>query len=527
MKYLFVLAALPLVPLNTSEATEDAATKLSPYSRHVRACLDTLMEHGTDTYGEIHTPMLVSILDTRTLHCPRDPAALDEAFRVTRRARRNPAAADLEVDQALLKTMVLFSAFTGNPEYAECARRYAGYVMAHLVDDKGFFWWGWHRRYDVYEDTTQGHNGDHHELHAIHEINWDHLWSINPEAVGREIEAIWQWHVIDKQTGEINRHGDGRRGCDFSMSAGAFIEAFAFMYDETGDEKWLARALLLANYYWDRRNPETDLFPERPNAGKQRFDGSSFVTAIPGLFCHSLLKAWRLSEEETFREQAVAYLKAYAKHGYDSETGKFWGALHLDGTSVPGPRTPDGYAQYEPRGHLELWEPYVAGYQYPIYTAQAYAYGYQLTGEARLLTAAKRFATWIDRAPPGSSEGNERSWYYPYVSGPGKQGAHAGKYGRSISFFLNLFLVTGNHAHLDSARRLADIAVEKLWHNSLFRGHPAKPYYESIDGVGYLLYALLQLDSVLQCPAGVLENGTLTLDGGGDGGRVGMSMENW
>jgi len=37
-------------------------------------------------------------------------------------------------------------------------------------------------------------------------------------------------------------------------------------------------------------------------------------------------------------------------------------------------------------------------------------------------------------------------------------------------------------------------AVSKLCYKGLFRGHPAKPYYSSVDGVGFLLYSLLQLD---------------------------------
>ena len=72
--------------------------------------------------------------------------------------------------------------------------------------------------------------GAPHELHAIHKIDWKRLYSVDPAAVRREIEAIWEWHVVDKDTGEINRHRDGERGCDFSMSAGAFVEAFAFLY---------------------------------------------------------------------------------------------------------------------------------------------------------------------------------------------------------------------------------------------------------------------------------------------------------
>jgi hypothetical protein len=503
----------------------DPGDQDTDYARYVRTCLDTLMQHGTDTYGEVRTPMLVSILDTRTLSCPQVPARLDEPFRVTRRDRRNPSASDLETDQALLKTMVLFSAATGDHKYADFAHRYTKYVMDNLIDDKGLVWWGWHRRYDVYDDTRKGHGGDHHELHAIHEIDWDHIWSIHSEAVSRTIEAIWQWHVIDKQTGEINRHDDGQRGCDFSMSAGAFIEAFAFMHDQTGEPKWLDRARLLADYYWDRRNPNTDLFPDRPNAGQQRFDGSSFVTAITGLYCHSLLKAWRLTGDNTFRDHAVAYLKAYARYGYDAKTAKFWGALRLDGTPIPGPRLSGGYAAYEPRGHLDLWEPYVAGYQYAIYTAQAYAYAYQVTGDDDLLTAAKRFAEWMERTRPGTFEGHENAWYRDYTAGPGKKGTYAGKYGRSISFLLNMFLVTGDEVYLQRGRKTADEAIEKLWHNGLFRGHPAKPYYESIDGVGYLLYALLQLDRVLEQPQPFLPNKAITIVDGDK--RFVVSMENW
>ena len=294
------------------------------YRSRVEECLDTLIAHGTDRYGPVHTPMLVSILDVKTLTCPRNPKVLDEAWRVTRRERRNPAGSNLLMDLPLLETMVLFSETHGEARYAEFARGYITYVATNLVDEKGFFWWGWHRHYDVYEDIIAGHAGNHHEIHAIHSVNWDILWKANPRAVKREIEAIWKWHVIDKKTGEVNRHGDGVKGCDFSMSAVAFIEAFAFLFQKTGDRNWLNRALLLTDYYWKRRNRATNLFAERPNAGPTRFDGGSFTTNIPGLFCHSLLTAFERTRQTHFRDVAVAILKAYAKHGYDPEAQRFW-----------------------------------------------------------------------------------------------------------------------------------------------------------------------------------------------------------
>lgn len=473
------------------------------YVDYVRRCVDLLIEHGTDRYGKTRAPILVSILDVQTRDCPENPQPLDEAWRVVRRGRRNPAGANMLTDQPLLKTMYLLSAATGDDKYATFARAYADYYMKNLVDEKGLFWWGWHRHYDVFKDTTSGHAGNHHEIHAINGIHWEGLWDANRQAVRKEIEAIWQWHVIDKKTGEINRHDDGRRGCDFSISAGAFIEAFAFLYAKTKEDAWLKRATLLADYYWTRRNPQTDLFPERPNAGQGRFDGSSFVTAITGPYCHSLLKAHELTGQRVFQTQAVALLKAYARFGFDKQTGRFWGALKLDGTPFPGPRVIGGYAQYEPRGELDLWEPYAAGYQFPIYTAQAYAYAYQLTNDEELLTAAKRFADWIARNPPSRGCMRE-SWYKGYATAYAPQGTYAGKYGRTISFYVHLYVVTEDDEYLDHAQKMARVAVNKLCHKGLFRGHPAKPYYEAIDGVGYLLYALLELELVVRNPSEVL-----------------------
>lgn len=485
-----------------------------PYASYVENCANTLMTHGTDTYGKVHTPMLVSILDVETRACPENPEPLDEYFRVTCRGRRSPGGSNLLTDQPTLRALHALSASTDKSDYADFADRYAGYVMENLVDEQGFFWWGWHRHYDVFTDSRKGHNPNGakwggtvipHESHIIR-VAWDRLWAVKPEAVTSEIEAIWNWHVINKKTGEINRHGDGNKGCDFTMSGGACIEAFAFMYSKTEDQQWLDRARLIADYYWQRRNPETDLVPERPNAGRGRFDGGSFVTSTTGLYCRSLLTASELTGEKSFRDQAVAYLKAYAKFGYDEKTGKFWGALKMDGTPIPGPRiytdnvdSAAGYAAAQPRGHLDLWEPYVAGYQYPMYTAQTYVHAYQLTKAPEMLTAAKHFAAWIGRTPPGTVE-SENTWYSVYSKGPGRKGAYAGKYGRTISFLLNLYAVTGEDCYLDDARAMADTAIEKLYHNGLFRGHPAKPYYEAMDGVGYLLYALLELDQVLRDP---------------------------
>ena len=65
----------------------------------------------------------------------------------------------------------------------------------------------------------------------------------------------------------------------------------------------------------------------------------------------------------------------------------------------------------------------------------------------------------------------------------------------SISFFVHLYRATQKQHYLDIAERVAQEAVEKLYENGLFKGHPAKSYYEATNGVGLLLHALLELDA--------------------------------
>jgi hypothetical protein len=485
-----------LIVLSTINCVDN--TKSAPYLDKAARCLDILMEHGTDRYGPAHTPVLVSILDVKTWECPEDPLPLDQYFRVTRRERRNPAGANLLTDQPMLRSMLRISEITGDQTYSVFSRRYMRFAMENLVGPKGLFWWGWHRHYDVFQDTMTGHDGNHHEIHAITAILWDVLWDIDPEAVRQEIEAIWKWHVIDKKTGEVNRHSDGQPGCDFSMSAGAYIEAFVFLYDKTRDSVWLDRACLLADYYWDRRNLDTNLIPERPNAGGSRFDGRTFTSNISGLYCYSLLKAYERTGKDLFKNQALAYLRAYYKYGFDPDSGKFWGALNLNGEPVPGPRiwaenidSEAGYAASQPRGHLDLWEPYAAGYQYAIYTAQCFAYAYALTKDPDMYEAAEHFAEWIMSVPTDSIE-SENTWYRDYSTNLGQKGTYAGKYGRSASFFIHMYTLSGKQEYKNAAGNLLDEAAGKLSYKGLFRGHPGKSYYEAIDGVGYLTYALLQ-----------------------------------
>lgn len=460
---------------------------------YVRDSLARLMAEGTDRYGPIHRPILMNIIDIRTGTSPADPLFLDEAFRVARRGRRAPGGANLYSDLPTLRAMYAVSRLTGDKRYAEFADTYLDHYFKNMIDDKGMLWWGYHRYYDAYADERRGFFGSHHEIH-FQKANWDMLWAIDADVVAREIEGIWTWHVIDKTTGEINRHDNGEPGCDFAFTGGEIIYAFAFMYGKTGDARWLDRAHCVAGYFWGKRNPETNLLATRPNAGPKRFDGTHADTSTPGVYAQRLLASAELTRDAKLRGQAIAYLKAYAKLGWDEGGQSYWATLRLDGTPVPDAPEPvtDDYLKYQPRGHVDVWQPYAGGYECPVRAAQTYAYAAEVTDDPLLRTAALRWAKVIRKAwPPRTCD--KDGWYGVYARDWMPYGCYAEQYGRCISVFLRLHRMTSDRAHLDFARVIANEAVAKLYDQGLFRGHPCKPYYEAIDGVGYLLYALVQL----------------------------------
>ena len=225
LKLACFLTLISAAGLNARNITPDANDK---YLTPVRTCLDNLIKYGTDTYGPVKSPIFVSILDVNTRSCPQNILPLDEQWRVIRRERRNPAGANLFTDQPLINVMYVMSDLTASDTYSTAANNYIDYYLKNLVDKKGLFWWGGHRHYDVYQDKMTGHLLNWHEIHGGIQIQWERLWQVNPDAVKKEIEAIWQWQVINKKTGETNRHDDGLQGCDFPFTSGSMIDAFAF-----------------------------------------------------------------------------------------------------------------------------------------------------------------------------------------------------------------------------------------------------------------------------------------------------------
>lgn len=466
------------------------------YLSYVAESLDNLIVHGTDRYGAITSDLLVSNLDVRTKEnlAASDLPAADEAWRVERRQRRAPGGSNFLHNQSVYQAMVRASATTGDAKYADFVDSNFDWALDNLVDGNNLFWWGYHRHYDVHTDT-QISDGDVHEMHFVDVPLWERMWNQDPAAVQAKVEAIWERHVVDKNIGQINRH-DQPGGLSFITSSASFIDAFAFLSSKLdGFDKrlWLSRAQLLANYNWNDRNPATNLLAHTPNE-QSRWDGLRSATTTPAVYVPALLRAFEFTGDTLFHDQALALLEGWAEHAYDAQSGSFWGSLELDGTPVPGPWASSGYAQFEPKGLVDLWAPEFITAQYTPDAAKAYASGYETLGDPDLLATAEKWAALINANLP-ATETLADTWYAAYSSDWAPHGTYAEHYGHVIDFFTTLYETTGEDHYLFSARSAAQEAVSTLWFEGLFRGHPNKPLYEAVDGVGILLEALIDLDA--------------------------------
>ena len=406
--------------------------------------------------------------------------------------------------------MYRLSKLTRNQKYANAANAYIGYALKHCykpVDRStryanGMLCWGSHIYWDCYRDRPGG-DGDGigpHEI-LVYLAEWKRMHDVNPAAVRKLVDGIWKWHVVDKSTGLHNRHDDGRRGCDFAFSGSSFVHAFSAMYSATRDKKYLEKAKLVANWHWRNRNKKTGLVADSPGI-RGRHDGKHCFTTVVGPHAASLLRSYELTGDPFFRDVAIQYIKAYDRFGWDKDAKTYHAMLELSGTPVRDRAKGTGYDAWTPYGHVNVWRTSIFAYEFTLAAAQAAIYAYELSGpqankrDKELLRIAKRWSQVIEQQLPpqtGRRWKKELEAAMPAVKKTG--GAYAEDYGRAISFYVHLHRATGNAKHLKIAETLARDAVKKLFTNGLFRGHPAKPYYEATNGVGLLLWSLLELDA--------------------------------
>lgn len=463
-----------------------------------RRCIETLIEKGTDRYGEVHAPVWVLNLDLDTLECfPRyndgliERAALAVTYSMTapygvghraiRGSQREAGCSNLFVDQPMIRAARLYAALTGDGRFAAPVRDYVQWCFEHLMNEEtGLMDWGVHTSYDVYDDRLKAADGFQHELLGILP-NWPLLTEVDAEKTAAYMARIWSGHT-DPETGQVDRHATRGRGLDFAAAAGEIVLVCAYLHGREPHGPWLERALKVAHSHWDTRHPRTGLFVNTPHGGTgKRFDNTYSDTTITGYWVSRLLLAGRLTGSEELLGMARGTLLSWARYGWDEETGQPWASVRPDGTPNRKPRDYSGtrYDKFDPSGHWDYWKDYVYGFEAPFATLMTYAVAALWLRDAELTAHAVRLAECYRARLPAN----------------GRAGTFAASYGQLISFFLVMQQLTGDSGYRASAEAVADEALGHLWTGHLFRGFAGRRHYTAVEGAGYLVQALFELDA--------------------------------
>lgn len=458
----------------------------------------TLIERGTDRYGEVHAPIWVLNLDLETMNCfpyyndrlvERAARSLSYSstapyglgHRAIRGSQREPGCSNLHIDQPMIRAAVLHDLLGGKRTFTPAVEAYTRWYFKHLMNkEKGLLDWGVHTSYNVFTEQLKHADGYQHEVMCILPI-WPVFHDVDPKATADYLEKYWYWHTNPK-TGQVDRHPTRGRGLDFAAAAGEIVLACAYLHTKEPNGSWLDRALQVARSHWNSRNRETNLFVNTPHGGSgKRFDNSYSDTSISGLWASRVLMAGHITGNQELTDMAHKTLLAWAKYGWDETANEPWTSLRPDGTPNTKIRDYSGntYDKFDPSGHWDYWKNYVYGFEDPFGTLMTCAVAAQWLDDPQLKSHAVRLAECYRKRLPAN----------------GESGTFAANYGQLISFFLAMEELTGDTGYRETAEQVADEAVRHLWTGTMFRGFAGRTHYTAVEGAGYLVQALLELDA--------------------------------
>ena len=414
------------------------------YMEYAKIYADTLMNAAPDKYGRFHTPMFMMMLNLYN-HQPitkKDAPNWQSRYNAED-FMKGARGINLYWDIDNLRALYRLSKFTGNVKYAKAADAYLKSFFKHGVSPfTGLFAWGEHMYWNAFLDTIVAQR---HEL-KIPLPYWEMMWKLNPKVVTNEINAIYKINIVNHKTFMFDRHANWWTGIPDEASvrgawikhSGLFAYSFAFMYTKTHDPKYLKWLKGISSVFWKIRNKKNNLIRGEANSDMP-------YTGDIQLLSYYLIKAYQLTPQKYLLHYASTYMKALAKLSYDPANGKFYKTLNVHTGS------PAGSSLWN---YMPVWDDYGAMSKF-AYTLEIL---YKITKDPFFLDYSKKAVDYIENTPiaPTASPQN---------------------FGRAIRAFATLFQITKNPHYLHYARYLANVSINKLFVNGLFK--------ESINGYIY------------------------------------------
>lgn len=371
----------------------------SPWIATVRAFAERVLSCGRDPHG---TPLFVDGVEAGTLK-PVEWAHQGERWLVC-----NPTC-----QQHLHRSLAGLSALTGEARWRDEALAAIRFHMQRYRSPCGLLQWGGHRFIDLRTGRVVGEQ-DQHELKCTYPC-LDLMAEADAPATEAYVRALWNAHVLDWSTLDMNRHGAygkpmGRLwasgfagaepffagdGLTFINCGSDLIAAAGWLARRTGEIGALTWAKRLARQYVRARDPATGLGayqfsqPRKvrepvsdedtasqcgdraqrqlgPELGPRVLEGRVLDPERGRrLYGQACLAQLRLAEQlgEDGRDllaDQVSGLLAYARHAYDPASNTLR-ALLTDGTPLtpadirrPGYYRPETFARASACSHLLL-----------------------------------------------------------------------------------------------------------------------------------------------------------------------------
>ena len=464
---LLSMAALCAQITHAAEVVKAPVPK-SPYLPIIYRYADTMLERGRDTHGPQKTGLFLSALDRATLapltNRPPAPAGIREESRVGN-SNGPLVGANPQQDQNLLRLLYTLSELSGKKHYREAADAELKWLLENAgTARKSLVPWGPHMSWNVMADEPAANDANVRFFRPW--MLWDRCFELAPEASKRFTRRSWHDQItnLNQVTSEP---------LDLPRRGGFYIRTWAVGYGHTKDVMFLKQieTLLGRLEEWREREGRTNKDSEANTAVASSLsaaidcDGAAHRVPEP--------LASRLREFAS-REDAACLSPHFTASGRSLKP------------SDKSARQPGGKAS-------SLWNAAdgVTTAQLGLMCVSRYDNTGKIGYRDRILASADAY---LDAQPSESED------LWPMT------------FGHAISLQVAAWRHSANAAHLNSARRIADLAVEKFWGtNALPKASFQTDHYETVTGADTLALALVELHlnilhiTAVRCPPNTID----------------------
>ncbi|GAB3342473.1 hypothetical protein GCM10027299_57310 [Larkinella ripae] len=447
------------------------------YLYYAKTHCDNLIEYGKDKYGRQTSNLLASVIDTRDMSIPKENVPPTEG---TRPADRAVGGSNFYHDVELIKVFNELSTLTGNRNYTNALHDYAGDFLKYSQNPvTGLLGWGEHIYYNFHADTVMegldpmGKFKSHEFLEST--PPWAFLWEIDSAATRRAIAGVRyhfrsgvtqsflynrhaRWHKAEKaEYRGLEQYQDG--GQAWIKHSGLQCYSFTFLYGKTGHPEWKRWSEGTGNLFWKFRNPETNLTISCVDDPRS----SGVNASLPGasLLAYYLLKSSQNHPDfKHLRERAEVLFKSIEAHSWDGQRKGYCSEVGLDGKVVNPELIPVVNTGY---GGADI-----------LMTGRIAAYFYTMTGDPVYRDMVRKVAANVSAV----------TWPETFVMN---------SLASTIQFSLDAAEVLNDQSLIQTAQKLADLGIRKLWSGKLFVRQPQDSYYESKLGANEFVAGLVRL----------------------------------